>query len=199
MPRKRRTFERPLGERRYKKLFVISVEGSKTEPQYFAIFNQPDSIVFVKCLKRKSTDSSPNKVLKRMEGYLRKESLKKTDEAWIVVDKDDWNEDQLRDLLQWVKKRVNNHKLALSNPNFEYWLLLHFEDGKGIASSQECLTRLKRHLPNYKKNIDGKKFTSGLITQAISRAKLRDVNRINDLPQKWSTDVYKLAERILSS
>ena len=43
-------FQRPLGERRYKKLFVVSVEGSKTEPQYFAIFNQPQSIVLVKCL-----------------------------------------------------------------------------------------------------------------------------------------------------
>ena len=47
MPKKPRTFQRPLGERRYKKLFVVSVEGSKTEPQYFAIFNQPQSIVLV--------------------------------------------------------------------------------------------------------------------------------------------------------
>ena len=99
MPKKLRTFQRPLGERRYKKLFVISVEGSKTEPQYFAIFNQPQSIILVKCLKRPSTESSPIQVLKRMEGYLRKESLRKTDEAWIVVDKDDWMEDQLRELL----------------------------------------------------------------------------------------------------
>ena len=49
---KKLRFQRPLGERRYKKRFVVSVEGSKTEPQYFAIFNQPQSIVLVKCLKR---------------------------------------------------------------------------------------------------------------------------------------------------
>lgn len=58
MPKKLRTFQRPLGERRYKKLFVVSVEGSKTEPQYFSIFNQPQSIVLVKCLKRPSTEST---------------------------------------------------------------------------------------------------------------------------------------------
>ena len=40
MSRKIRTFQRPLGERKYKKLFVISVEGSKTEPLYFAILNK---------------------------------------------------------------------------------------------------------------------------------------------------------------
>ena len=196
MPKKLRTFQRPLGERRYKKLFVISVEGSKTEPQYFAIFNQPQSIILVKCLKRPLTESSPIQVLKRMEGYLRKESLRKTDEAWIVVDKDDWMEDQLRELLQWAKKS-ENHGFALSNPNFEYWLLLHFEDGKGIANSQECLTRLKRHLPNYKKDMDGKKITLELIAKAISRAKQRDVNRFSDLPQIWSTTVYKLVEKIM--
>ena len=196
MAQKPRTFQRPLGERRYKKLFVVSVEGSKTEPQYFAIFNQPQSIVLVKCLKRPSTESSPIQVLKKMQGYLRKESLRKTDEAWIVVDKDDWTEDQLRELLQWAEKN-ENHGFALSNPNFEYWLLLHFEDGKGIASSQECLMRLKRHLPNYKKDIDGKKITLELIAKAISRAKQRDTNRSSDLPQIWSTTVYKLVEKIM--
>jgi hypothetical protein len=197
MPKKLRTFQRPLGERRYKKLFVISVEGSKTEPQYFAIFNQPQSIVLVKCLKRSSTESSPIQVLKKIQGYLRKESLRKTDEAWIVVDKDDWTEDRLRELLQWAKKS-ENHGFALSNPNFEYWLLLHFEDGKGIANSQECLLRLKKHLPDYKKGIDSKKITLKLITKAIARAKQRDINRTNDLPSIWSTSVYKLVEKIIN-
>ncbi len=196
MPKKLR-FQRPLGERRYKKLFVVSVEGSKTEPQYFAIFNHPQSIVLVKCLKRPSTESSPIHVLKKIQAYLKKESLRKTDEAWIVVDKDAWTEDQLRELLQWTKES-DQHGLALSNPNFEYWLLLHFEDGKGIANPQECLTRLKKHLPNYKKDIESKKITLDLITKAIVRAKQRDVNYSNDLPLIWSTTVYKLVEKIIN-
>ena len=36
---KRGSFQRPFGERRYRKLFVIATEGVKTEPQYFAAFN----------------------------------------------------------------------------------------------------------------------------------------------------------------
>jgi hypothetical protein len=196
MPKKLPSFQRPLGTLRYKKLFVISVEGSKTEPQYFAIFNQPHSIVLVKCLRRPSTKSSPMQVLKKMERYLRSESLKETDEAWIVVDKDDWAEDHLRELLQWAKKS-DNYGFALSNPNFEYWLLLHFEDGKGISNTQECLTHLKRYLPNYRKDIDCKKITLELVAKAIARAKQRDINRPNDLPPLWSTSVYKLVERIL--
>jgi uncharacterized protein YpiB (UPF0302 family) len=171
----KRMFHRPLGERRYKKLFVISVEGAKTEPQYFAILNQPQSIVLVKCLSRPLTESSPQRVLKRIESYLRKESLRKTDEAWVVVDKDSWEDDHLKELMQWAKKSAN-YGFALSNPNFEYWLLLHFEDGKGVASARECLQRLKRHLPNYKKEIDSKKITPELIFRAIARAKERDTD-----------------------
>lgn len=196
MSKKLCTFQRPLGNLRYKKLFVVSVEGSKTEPQYFAIINRSQSNVLIKCLKRSLTASSPIQVLKKMESYLRKEFLKKTDEAWIVVDKDDWTEDQLRELLQWAKKNVN-YGFAMSNPNFEYWLLLHFEDGKGISNVRECLTRLKRYLPDYKKDIDGKKITLELVTKAVARAKQRDVHLSNDLPQMWSTNVYKLVEKIL--
>ena len=192
-----RVFQRPLGERRYKKLFVVSVEGSKTEPQYFAMFNELQSIVLVKCLKRKATESSPLQVLKGMESYLRKESLRKTDEAWIVVDKDDWTLEQLRKLLQWAKKSIK-YGLALSNPNFEYWLLLHFEDGKKLATSQECLVRLKKHLSNYKKEIDAKKITLKHINRAIARAKQKDGSRPNDVPHIWSTNVYRLIERILN-
>lgn len=39
MVAQRRKFQRPLGERRYKKLFLIAAEGIKTEPIYFGLFN----------------------------------------------------------------------------------------------------------------------------------------------------------------
>ena len=91
MPPKRRTFQRPLGERRYRKLFVIAVEGVKTEPQYFAIFNDQQAVIRVHCLKGRN-DSAPPQVLKRMEGHLRQEELRSSDEAWLVVDKDQWTD-----------------------------------------------------------------------------------------------------------
>lgn len=150
---RRRKFQRPLGQRRYRKLFVIAVEGAKTEPQYFAIFNNQQSVIRVNCLKGKR-DSSPPQVLRRMEDHLKKEALKKSDEAWLVVDK--WTNEQLAQLNGW-SQAADNYGFALSNPKFEYWLLLHFEDGTGIASSQDCSDRLKRHLPDYDKGIDPRK------------------------------------------
>jgi len=38
---RRRTFHRPEGQRRYRRLFVIATEGAQTEPRYFAIEAPP--------------------------------------------------------------------------------------------------------------------------------------------------------------
>jgi hypothetical protein len=198
MPPKRRRFERPLGERRYRKLFVIAVEGAKTEPQYFSIFNNQQSVVKVNCLKG-THHSSPPEVLRRIEEYLRRESLKKSDEAWLVVDKDQWTDEQLAQLLNWSLKH-ENYGFALSNPKFEYWLLLHFEDGNGIATSRNCSERLMRLLPGYDKEIDPRKITSEMITDAIRRAKQRDNPPCVDWPRNiGGTTVYRLVENILKA
>ena len=70
------------------------------------------------------------------------EGLKKSDEAWLVVDKDQWTDEQLSQLHQWSLK-AKNYGFALSNPKFEFWLLLHFEDGSGVSSSQICSQKLE--------------------------------------------------------
>lgn len=83
MVSKRKRFSRPLGERPYKKLFVIAVEGKKTEVQYFDMFNRLDdsqSFIHVECLNS-NHKSSPLQVLKRMLEYIKEKSLRKSDEA----------------------------------------------------------------------------------------------------------------------
>jgi hypothetical protein len=131
-----RKFTRETGKRKYRQLFVIATEGSITEPQYFTIFNNDQTTIQVKCLKNK-TNSSPQQVLKKMQEYLLENELKKTDQAWLVVDKDEWQDPQLELLYQW-SQQANNYGLAVSNPKFEYWLLLHFEDGKGVNTASQC-------------------------------------------------------------
>lgn len=197
MPPKRRKFQRPLGERRYRKIFVLAVEGSKTEPQYFAVFNNQNSVIRVNCLKGKH-DSAPPQVLARMEKHLKKEGLKISDEAWLVVDKDKWTDDQLSQLHEWAQK-ADNYNFALSNPKFELWLLLHFEDGKGVNTPQRCSQKLERHLPRYNKGIDVRKISEDMIADAIRRAKQRDNPPCKDWPRKTGTTVYKLVESILKS
>ncbi|MBF0461739.1 MAG: RloB domain-containing protein [Magnetococcales bacterium] len=196
MSPKGRRFQRPLGVRRYRKLFVIAVEGVVTEPQYFALFDDQQSVIHVNCLKG-GHDSSPPQVLQRMENHLKQAGLKSSDEAWLVVDKDQWTDAQLGTLYTWAGGH-KNYDVALSNPQFEYWLLLHFEDGTGIASALDCTNRLKRHLPGYNKGIDVRKINREQIDEAIRRARQRDTPPCVDWPRALGgTTVYKLVENIL--
>lgn len=197
MPNRRRAFNRPLGERRYRKLFILAVEGNKTEPQYFGLFNNQNSVIRVSCLSGKH-DSAPPQVLSRMEKYLKNEGLRKSDEAWLVVDKDQWTDAQLSQLHRWSQQN-SNYGFALSNPKFEFWLLLHFEDGQGVTSSQMCTQKLKRYLPDYDKGIDVRKISDSMIENAIDRARKRDCPPCSDWPHNTGSTVYRLVENILES
>lgn len=197
MARNRRRFNRPLGKRRYEKLFVVAPEGTKTEPQYFSLFRQWSSTVVVQVLPPKRHHSAPRQVLNELEKQLRHMALRKGDEVWIVLDKDHWSEDQLADVYHWCTSQANRG-LAVSNPNFEYWLLLHFEEGYHVGSAAECIRRLKRYIPNYDKNIDRHSITTEMICDAVRRGKQRDCPPCEDWPRALgSTTVYRLVERIL--
>jgi hypothetical protein len=78
MGARRRSLQRPTGQRRYKKLFLVSTEGSKTEPQYFELLNSASAIVQVRCLKHR-VGWSPKKVLSSMTQYVESQGLGRTD------------------------------------------------------------------------------------------------------------------------
>ncbi|MBL7479569.1 RloB family protein [Legionella bononiensis] len=195
MSQKRRIFTRYGGIRPYRKLYIIVAEGSKTELQYFSSFQDKNSII--KLIFQKPKHSSPQYVLKQMEKCLKEEDCKITDEAWLVVDKDSWTDQQLSELFNWSKKSVN-FGFALSNPNFEYWLILHFEDGNNIKSASDCMVRLNNYLPDYDKGVDINRIKNiGSIDDAIRRGKNRDNPPCTDWPKTLgSTTVYKLVESI---
>ncbi len=151
----------------------------------------------MKCLKGQH-DSAPPGVLKRTKRHLKKEELRNSDEAWLVVDRDQWTDKQLAELHQWSQE-APKYGFALSNPKFEFWLRLHFEDGDNVGSSKECSRRLKQHLPYYDKGIDVRKISEKMLDCAIERAKRRDTPPCNDRPRTTGTTVYKLVESILKS
>ena len=189
-------FRRPEGQRRYNRMFVIVAEGTVTEQEYFSLLNE-DLIVRVKCLRSRS-NLPPKEALRRAQEYVHKEGLKRTDEAWIVVDKDSWPDGHLVELHAWAQSRPN-YGFALSNPKFEYWLLLHFEDAAGITTGDDCDRRLIKHLPGYDKHIESQHFPAENIHAAVARAKKRDYPPCKDWPRQPGTTVYRLVEKILRS
>lgn len=193
---KRRSFSRLSGKRRYRKLFVIATEGTITEPTYFSLFNDQNAVVRVSCIKGKKSDS-PLTILKRLKKKIADEALRKNDEAWLVLDKDQWTDKQLKTLFDWSKEQ-DNYGFALSNPKVEYWLLLHFEDGSKATTPAGCAQRLQKHLPDYDKGFDPRKISREMVDDAIARAKQRDIPPCIDWPrEEGMTTVYRLVENII--
>lgn len=87
--------------------------------------------------------------------------------------------------------------LAISNPCFELWALIHFEDQRGHIARDKVRTALKRHQPRYDKQLD---FASmrPLYERAVQRAKELDqaAERLGDPGRNPSTAVYRLTESI---
>ena len=94
-------FQRSSGTRHYRKLFLISSEGHVTEPSYFARFNSSD--LRVECLSENGK-SAPLQVLHRLKKAMDKRRLQSGDQVWLVIDRDEWPEEDIRALADWVKE-----------------------------------------------------------------------------------------------
>jgi len=185
---------RKTGGRRYKRVFLISCEGSVTEPEYFDFFQRH---AIIKCLRAKGK-SAPQAVLERMNKEFDRTPFRKGDEAWLVVDKDDWNDSQLAALHRWTEEHsVVRRGLAVSNPRFELWLLLHFEEVARPCPGHECTNRLEKHLPGYKKHLDSTTFPCESVGSAIDRARKLDQSAAKDWPRQTATTVYRLVEDLV--
>lgn len=186
--------ERFRGSRRYKRRVIIATEGTVSEPRYFDLLQGETTTVQIACVK-KNHQSSPAQVLACMKQHLSRKPLDRDDEAWLVVDKDQWSDEQLHELYRWTTQKESYH-FALSNPKFEYWLLLHFDDGHNIAHAAAVDARLRQYLPNYDKHIDSRHFTSDRISVAVERAKSKDRPSTSDWPRALGTTVYRIIEAI---
>ena len=97
-----------------------------------------------------------------MRKYPSDRGLRKSDEAWLVVDRDEWSEKDLAVLSAWSQES-ENYEIALSNPKFGYWLLLHFENATSSLSSSQCSSKLRCHLPKYDERLQSSQINLSTI------------------------------------
>lgn len=182
-----------------RKLFVIASEGTKTEPDYFKNLKRivNNASITIKSLTS-NTGTSPGGLLKRISKYLEENEITDQDEAWIVMDRDQWDKDHIIKVINWTTEN-KHYGLALTNPKFEYWLLLHFEDGKGVQTSNECTDKLKRYLPSYDKSLSIKSFDLQKVKKAVSFLEKKVPLSNEALIEQVGTTVHVLVKKIIDS
>ena len=198
-PLYRRTglLDRPT-QRRDARLFVVAVEGEKTEQQYLEALAYQGVIsrskVKIHVIPAVDGRSAPEHVLARLDAF--QVNLKPLDEKWLVLDVDRFGVKKLALVCrEAVSKR---YQLAISNPCFEWWLLLHFTDSPESATSRECEAELRRLLGSYNKvRIAADRYTRERVELAIRRAAERDQSPGSRWPDSAGTHVHRLVAKLL--
>ncbi len=189
-------FQRRHNFREPKKFFIIATEGKCTEEIYFNTLRPPrDAAVQIRALPTKNGKSDPKKVLARLKKHDREAGSGKRDELWLVVDRDSWTEMELNDVAAAIDGLPKYH-LAVSNPCFELWLVLHRRDTAG-QNCQQLREILRDELGAYDKSDFDAEALKPTIAEALRRARQMDMPQ-NPWPNRAGTHVYKLVERLVA-
>lgn len=190
--------------RQPKERILIVCEGRVTEKEYFHAFKVhfrnprihvevadetgvPLTVVEIAVRKRREADE---------EARAQHDENLRWDQVWGVFDVDDHpNLDKALDLARREKIDV-----AVSNPCFELWALLHFQDQQAHVARERLRRVLRKYLPEYEKRLDFKRMHSGF-DSACARAKQlgAEAERHGDAHRNPSTGVYRLTEALRAS
>ena len=196
--RKNNSLVRKTGTRRYRSVCWVSAEGS-TERDYFGMDVFRNANVNVQFPRDVHPDRrNPAAVLKRFQKMLRTEDFRAFDEAWIVVDVDEWDRKEIELLHAWAEGD-NRHHVVVSNPKFELFLLMHFEKANGCTTSAKIDAALKRHMPGYDKRLGKRQFSAAQVRSAIAVAQAKRAGCRDTIPSPGMTDAYLLAERLIGT
>jgi hypothetical protein len=163
---------------------VVFCEGERTEPEYLeALKRQPPvrDVAAVDLRVEIGHGGSVPRTLVAMAIEARSRAIDEDaeiDEFWCVFDVE-WprNHPGLGEAVQ--QARVNGIKLAVSNPCFELWLILHFQN-RGSWLDNNQARRLRRQLDGSgDKGLDAAKYMP-LTADAARRAAELDRRHIQD-------------------
>lgn len=182
-------------------LLLVVCEGEVTEPQYVRGFAKAQGANTVR-LHVAAPGGDPRALVERA-AELRDDAAGRAaregdenlayDEVWCVFDVDDHARLQAaRELAQRT-----GIGLAVSNPCFELWLLLHFRDQGAHLTCKRAAELLGKHIRDYGKHVRYEELSMGY-EDAVERAtslerRLLEAGTEGGNP---SSGVHRLTERI---
>ncbi|MBK9233710.1 MAG: RloB domain-containing protein [Anaerolineae bacterium] len=151
------SYDRRPGNRSPGQCILIVCEGEKTEPNYFASLRDhlKLSTVSVKITERAGApislvNEALSQRMKRQQDIRSgRINLPNFEEIWCVFDVENPRDNQTFGRAVHVADK-NEFQLAVSNPAFEFWYILHFEHTtRPFADGDEIKEYLRRYIPGY--------------------------------------------------
>lgn len=186
---------------------LIVCEGLKTEPSYFEslrrklrIATAEVEVVGQGAAPISVVDEAVTRKKKRQHEASRGRQASGYDQVWCVLDVEQAGMNSSLPAAR-DKAQANKVRLALSNPCFEYWYLLHFKStGRHFANCKAVCSALKKHLPSYQKGKDVFPAIEPHTDVAIQNAKEKETqqwqHQDDPAARNPSTQVYQLVEEL---
>ncbi len=219
MPREPIPLIREGGFLEAEKLFILSYEGKVSEKKYFEDFRKSDffndsGLIEIISLKRPADKGSdPISVKELLEQAKQEFRFKESDEFWLIIDRDDWETIHKHNFDSLVEdcNSEKNFFLAMSNPCFEIWLIMHLksisefsEEEIQLIMNNQKVNASKNYIDKILGEIQGRGYNKRPNPNiflpktriAINQAKELDIAN-EDYPTSLGSHVYKLAEKLL--
>ena len=195
-----RILMRPEGNRHPKNVVIIVAEG-ETERIFFNSLKQRNSNIEIKSERGKRTNARQlvENCLERIQ--MNELDISGGDIAICVFDVDNNSQKDLRKAIDVAEK--NGIIVALSNPCFELWYLLHFRDIDHHITSREIRSDLSKYITDYDKATDYRELLTPHRKEALVRAKRiagrRGIKNVIDFMQERNnpcTSIYTAIDAI---
>lgn len=219
MPREPIPLIRQGGFADAEKLYILSYEGTTSEKKYFEdfrhseLFNDSGLIELISLKRPKDKGSDPFSVKKLLQVAKKEYGFKPSDEFWLIFDRDDWETIHKLNFDELVVecKKEENFYLAMSNPCFEIWLVLHLkdiaeytDDERRLIFENAKISNTKNHIDVVLSNLQGRGYNKRpnpniyipLTSIAIERAKKLDY-LAEEYPKNLGSHLYKLIEILI--
>ncbi len=203
MARKNSSLKRKKPNRNPKQKFILFSEGANTERVYFEALerhytNALFEINFIGPAGTPITIADKVKVqMKTLKEERIANSFAEKDTVWGIFDED--NHDNVRESID--KCIAAGAKVAYSNPCFEVWLILHYEDFDKSDDRHQVQKHYGTLDPYYKRNgskIPNYEVLIPKIEEAEERAVRQEMRRESEGAEggRPSTTVYSLTKAI---
>lgn len=167
--------ERPAGTRRDATLFIVATEDSCAPRHYLRFFRH--ARIHIEVLPTVDGRCSPEHVVDRLTMFAERYQIRDDDQLWVVLDTDHWVEpNHKHGLLTAISDASRRgYRLAMSNPCFDLWLLLHHESvplGTVFANCEAVGARIRSILGEFNKtNLKPEHYKVEKVLVAIQRAR----------------------------
>jgi hypothetical protein len=197
--RKKRPLDRKAKPVRDASLVVIASEDRYAVRQYFDFFES--TRIQFRVLETQDGKSAPEHVLTRIDEYIEEFEIGEGDTFWVVCDCDHWvGTNHIKNLTHVLQQcRQKGIQVALSNPCFDLWLLLHFAEFplEHMLTCDEVAKRLGTAAGGYDKTkVYNLRIDDEKVSAAVKRAAAKQPS-LEEIPSRLQTAVHLIIQSLV--